>query len=330
MQWTMLASAFFLALMAHSVLPASALVQTQSPQTPSTQPSSDPTISAAVPLSAGPLSASLPDAPTPAVPPAAASPSRVPTASCHDTGSYTNGRSAADSTGRAPGPCLGIPNPYDRFLDTDVPVPLTPEQKGYLGLSHNLKDTSNLIAVTGTAALTIGANAHTAYGPGWKGFGKNAGYSFLQDATGEFFGTFLIPSLTHQDPHYRRMPHASIPRRILHAVSATVIAQNDDGASMPNYANLLTDPICAELSNLYVPGINGNGPSTVSRIMIGYATDPADNLITEFLPDVARHIHVRVIFVQRILNQVSSSQYSLPIALFPGNCGPPGASIPDP
>jgi hypothetical protein len=46
--------------------------------------------------------------------------------------------------------------------------------------------------------------------------------------------------------------------------------------------------------------------------MTGYATDPVDNLITEFLPDVAKRIHVRVIFVQRVLNEVSSDQYSLP------------------
>jgi hypothetical protein len=81
---------------------------------------------------------------------------------------------------------------------------------------------------------------------------------------------------------------------------------------MPNYATLLTNPICAEISNLYVPGINGNGPSTVERIMTGYATDPIDNLVTEFLPDVARRIHIRIIFVQRVLNQVSSDQYTLP------------------
>ena len=302
--------AFLLALMVPSVLPASVLAQTASLQTPSTHPSTNPTISPTMPVPAGPPSASLPDAPTPVVPPAAVSPSTTSTASCH-TGSPTNGSPDADSIGRAHAPCVETPNPYARFLDTTVPVPLTPEQKGHLAF-HNLKDTGNLITITGTAALTIGTNAHTAYGPGWKGFGRNTGYAFLQDATGEFFGTFLIPSLTHEDPHYRRMPHASLPRRTLHAISATVIAQNDDGASMPNYANLLTDPICAELSNLYVPGVNGNGPSTVSRIMIGYATDPADNLITEFLPDVARHIHVRVIFVQRILNQISNSQYSLP------------------
>ena len=81
---------------------------------------------------------------------------------------------------------------------------------------------------------------------------------------------------------------------------------------MPNYATLLTYPIAAEIGNLYVPGINGNGPSTVERILTGYATDPVDNLITEFLPDVASRIHVRVIFVQRILNQIASDQTPLP------------------
>ena len=310
MQITMLSSAFFLTLMTSSVLPASVLAQPPSLQTLSSLPSSNLAIGAAAPVSAGPPSASLPDAPTAALPPAAASRSPTPIPPCH-TGSHTNGSPDAGSADQARGPCLETPNPYNRFLDTTVPVPLTPEQKAHLAF-HNLKDTFNLITITGTAAFTIGTNAHTAYGPGWKGFGRNTGYSFLQEATGEFFGTFLIPSLTHEDPHYRRMPHASIPRRILHASSAVVIGQNDDGASMPNYANLLSNPICAELSNLYVPGVHGNGPSTVSRIMIGYATGPADNLITEFLPDVARHIHVRVIFVQRILNQVSNNQHSLP------------------
>lgn len=113
----------------------------------------------------------------------------------------------------------------------------------------------------------------------------------------------------HEDPRYRRLPHASVPRRFLHALSRTIIAQSDDGKSMPNYATLLTNPICAEISNLYVPGVNGNGPSTVARIMTGYATDPIDNLITEFLPDVASHIHVHGIFVQRIPNKIATGQY---------------------
>jgi hypothetical protein len=211
----------------------------------------------------------------------------------------------------APLRCLRTTEAYRRFLDSAAPVPLTPREKGYLAF-HDVVDPGNLATIANTSAFTIGMNAHTAYGPGWRGFGRNVGTSLLQDATGEFFSTFLIASLTGEDPHYYRMPQASIPRRILHAISRTVLARRDDGARMLNYDTLLTYPISAEISNLYVPGIHGNGPSTVARIMTGYATDPIDNLISEFLPDVARRVHIRVIFVQRILNQVSSDQYSVP------------------
>jgi hypothetical protein len=79
---------------------------------------------------------------------------------------------------------------------------------------------------------------------------------------------------------------------------------------MPNYAVLLTYPISAEISNLYVPGVHGNGPSTVARIATGLGTDPVNNLITEFLPDIAKHINIRVIFVQRILNAVVAGNVS--------------------
>jgi len=77
---------------------------------------------------------------------------------------------------------------------------------------------------------------------------------------------------------------------------------------MLNYSTLLTYPISAEISNLYVPGVAVNGPSTVKRVAIGLATNPVDDLITEFLPDFAKRVHVRVIFVQHILNNVASGQ----------------------
>lgn len=200
-------------------------------------------------------------------------------------------------------------NPFQRFLDSSTPTPLTPGQKAYLAM-RNFLDPANIITITGIAAFTVGFNADTAYGPGLKGFGRDTAYSFSQDATGEFFGTFLIPSLAHEDPHYHREPQAAVPRRILHALSRTLIAQSDTGRNMPNYAVLLTYPISAETSNLYVPGIAGNGPSTIRRIATGLATDPVNNLITEFLPDVARHVNIKVIFVQRIVNMMTAGNMS--------------------
>lgn len=204
-----------------------------------------------------------------------------------------------------PKPCSELTYPYQRFLNTNIAIPMTWQQKGYLAL-HDLADPANLGTIAGTSAFSIAVDSHTAYGPGWKGFGKIAGVSVLQDATGQFFGVFAIPALVHQDPRYYRMPHESIPRRILYSVSRSFISRSDYGNAMPNYATLLTYGINSEISNLYVPGIHPNWQSTVARTLTGIATDPANNLLTEFLPDVASRIHVRIIFVQRILNNVAA------------------------
>jgi hypothetical protein len=206
-------------------------------------------------------------------------------------------------------PCAPQPdrNPYQRFLNSPEPLPLTSRQKGLLAV-HNLVDPANLATITVNAGITIGIDPHTAYGPGWKGFGRNAGYSLVQDATGEFFSTFMFDSLFHQDPHYHRLAHGTVPRRFLHAVSHTVITQHDDGTPMVNYSTLLTYPISAEIANLYVPGVATNAPSTAKRVAIGLASNPIDDIVTEFLPDFAKRVHIHVVFVEQILNNISTGQ----------------------
>ncbi|MEO8869288.1 MAG: hypothetical protein ABI357_00505 [Granulicella sp.] len=206
-------------------------------------------------------------------------------------------------------PCAPTPDrsPYQRFLNFPEPLMLTPRQKGVLAV-RNVIDPANLATIGLTAGFTIGIDSHTAYGPGFKGFGRYIVYSVSQDATGEFFSTFALASLLHQDPHYHRMPTAPVPRRLIHAIGHTVISQHDDGTPMINYSTLLTYPISAEISNLYVPGVAVNGPSTVRRIIIGIASNPIDDIITEFLPDFAKRVHIRVVFMQQILNNISTGQ----------------------
>jgi hypothetical protein len=206
---------------------------------------------------------------------------------------------------QVPKPCSELIYPYQRFLASNIVIPMTWQQKGYLAL-HDLTDPANFGTILGISAITVGADSHSAYGPGMKGFGKIVGVSLLQDATGQFFGAFAIPAIAHQDPRYFRMPHARISKRILYSISRTVISRSDSGRSIPNYGTLLSYPITAEIDNLYVPGIHPDGPSTVARIFTGYGLDPVNNLLNEFLPDVASRVHVRVIFVQRILNNVAS------------------------
>ena len=216
-----------------------------------------------------------------------------------------------DPKSEVPQPCSQLVYPFQRFLTTNITIPLTWQQKGYLAL-HDVTDPGNLATIVGISALTTAIDPHSDYGPGLKGFGKNAGVSLLQDATFEFFGTFAIPSLMHQEPRYFRMPNEPFKKRLIYSISRTVISRNDDGSPMLNYGTLLAYPINAEISNLYVPGIESDGASTTKRILTGYALDPINNLLAEFLPDVAKHVRIRIIFLQRILNNIAVSQGSLP------------------
>ncbi len=202
---------------------------------------------------------------------------------------------------QGPPPCIPE-DPIAPFVTSIHIEPLTSTQKGVLALRDFL-DPFNFITIAGYSAIATAADSHSAYGPGFKGFAKQTGYGLLQDAQGEFFQTYAIASLAHQDPRYHRMPTASVKRRIWHAISHTYVSQHDDGRRMLNVATLGTYVISAELTNLYVPGIQTDAASTARRIGVGIATDPAGAIVAEFLPDVARRIHIHIVFVQQILNQ---------------------------
>jgi hypothetical protein len=196
---------------------------------------------------------------------------------------------------------------YERFLNGPEVKPLTPREKARLA-ARNLLDPFNAVTILGNAAISVGFDAHSPYGPGMPGFARYVGVSYSEDVTGEFFGTFLIPSVFRQDPHYHRDPHATIPRRILHAIVQVGWTQGDNGRGMPNYANLLGFPIEAEISDFYVPGVQTDLPATAARVVTGWGLAPTDNFITEFLPDIARRIHVHIVFVQQIINQVAKTE----------------------
>jgi hypothetical protein len=200
---------------------------------------------------------------------------------------------------------------FSRFLDSSTPLPLTARQKFILA-TKNVEDPFNLLTIGALSAISTASNSHSHYGPGLPGFAKNAGVSLTQDMTGEFFGTFLIPSLAHQDPHYHRMPNLSIRRRILHVIDEVVIAQSDQGTPMFNYATVFGTIGTNALGNLYVPGRNHSFGASIARISTSLATDPIGNAITEFVPDLARRVNFQVVIVQRLINRVAIAEGAPP------------------
>ena len=244
---------------------------------------------------------SLPDAPEPH--------SRTPCTTLQlDPGhEYTMaGNCSSVSPAAVPGTTCRL-NWYQRYANGPQQGPLTPGDKGWLA-ARNFLDPFSLLAVTGEAGILVAADSHSSYGPGMPGFGRSVGVSFTEDMTGEFFGTFLIPSLAHQDPHYYRLEHATIRRRIGHATAQVLWTRGDNGKGMPNYANLVGFAFDDAMANLYVPGRKTTLGASADRYAIDLASAPVGNFVNEFLPDVASHIHVQIAIIQRIINQVVKAE----------------------
>jgi hypothetical protein len=251
------------------------------------------------------VASSLPDAPAPQAP--SASPTARPNPCPAPPGPAAAGREDRN-VHPAEVPCTRRHlNWYQRFANGPRDKSLTPADKGWLA-ARNLFDPFNLLTVAGEAAISVAADSHNPYGPGFRGYGYYVGSSFTQDMTGEFFGTFLIPAISRQDPHYHRMEGAPITRRTRHAFMQIIWTESDSGAGMPNYANLVGFPVEDAIANLYVPGRHTNASADAQRCATALATAPIDNLINEFLPDVASHIHVQIVIIQRIINQVANTE----------------------
>jgi hypothetical protein len=195
---------------------------------------------------------------------------------------------------------------YSRFVTGPDVMPASPVQKLRLA-ADNLTDPFNLITITGEAAISVAADSHSAYGPGFPGWGRNVGVSFTQDMTSQFFGTFVIPSITHTDPHYHRRPDLSIPRRAFHCVYQVFWQRADNGRRTLNYSQIFAPMVDMSISNLYVPGQETHFSADAERYAVDLATAPIDNFITEFVPSIAARIHTHVVFVQRIVNQVATT-----------------------
>jgi hypothetical protein len=280
-----------------------------------------PILTVTAPLAAA-QSSSLPDAPLPDAPGSqnfipAHQPPATP-CQVHNIGASmaavaaaraTEIATSADAQPADPPAIVIVPCPprpltwYDRFTDGPKDKPLTPKDKAWLA-ARNVVDPINGGSIVVTSAIVVGANAHSPYGPGMAGFGRNVGVAYAQDMTGEFFGTFLIPSIFHQNPHYHRMPHASIPRRLLNTCTQVFWTQSDSGKGMLNYANIIGYAIDDEIGNLYVPGRQTDLPASALRYGSTFLFEPTNNVVSEFLPDVAGRINTHYVFIQRIINTI--------------------------
>jgi hypothetical protein len=184
-------------------------------------------------------------------------------------------------------------------------APLTPAGKFQLAL-RNFSDPVNIGGTALDSEISNATSSATsAFGTGWSGFGKRFGMSMADDGLNEFFSTFLVSSIAHQDPHYHRDPGASTGKRIFYALSRVVVARSDSGKPMFNYAEFVGTSSSALLETTYHFERDESPGAISSRIFVSIGSDAAWNLMNEFLPDVAKHVNPRFFFLRRLAEKAA-------------------------
>jgi hypothetical protein len=153
-------------------------------------------------------------------------------------------------------------------------------------------DPLNYVGAVWDAASAQIDHDDPAFRQGSTGFGKRYAAAVTDNATSDFFGIYLFPSLFGQDPRYYTMRQGPAPVRLGHALAHRFVTRGDSGKLMPNYSEWFGTVSTKALSNVYHPGNpRGFGP-TATRVGFSVANDMAWDVLREFWPEVTHKLHL--------------------------------------
>jgi hypothetical protein len=164
-------------------------------------------------------------------------------------------------------------------------------QKFTLAVNNSLSLSTIGAALIGSAYGQAIDHPH-GYGQGMEGYGKRFGADMARSASSNLFGTFMIASITHEDPRFYVKKNLSLKESAEYAAHRLVFTRSDDGVQVVNYAGLL-GPIAAEtLANTYYP----EGNRGVGSTLIRYASDQGwkfcGNLLRQYWPTINRRLQL--------------------------------------
>jgi hypothetical protein len=140
------------------------------------------------------------------------------------------------------------------------------------------------------AGLAQSNNDPSEYGQGASGYGKRFGAGLANEVSAGFFGTFLFPTVLHQDPRYHRLGEGPLTKRLGHALIRPVLTHKDSGGRAFNWSGILGSIAASGLSNAYYPERDRGVGATFSRVGSPLPFAMIDELVNEFGPDLEKKI----------------------------------------
>ncbi len=145
-----------------------------------------------------------------------------------------------------------------------------------------------------SAGLGYSLSDNTGYGHGSEAYGYRFGVALADNVSGKFMRAFAFPTVFDQVQTYERLgKEHSVGHRIVHAFAHSFVAKTRNGHLTFNMAGVPASWAVAGLGNTYYPDQYTTGWHTASRAGIAQAGYFGTDLMSEFLPDVCRMVHLK-------------------------------------
>ena len=179
-----------------------------------------------------------------------------------------------------------IPNYRAVSADTKLP-PLSVKGKFVLATQDSF-DYSSVLVAGFIAGIGQAKNSYPEFRQGGAGYGRYFWHSFADQAVGNYFTEFIVPSMTREDPRYYTRFHGGFFPRTGYAISRLFITRTDSGGQTFNFSEIVGNGAGAGISDLYYPQRERTWTKTGQKWADQVALDGLFNFLKEFWPDI-RH-----------------------------------------
>jgi hypothetical protein len=172
-----------------------------------------------------------------------------------------------------------------------TPGPLSSLQKFELFLDKSVSPPQFLGSLA-FAGISQARNTLPGYGQEGSGFGKRFGSSMATGVSSHFFGSFLLPSVLHEDPRFFVKLNGGFKARAAYALRRALVTRTDAGMATFNWAGTL-GPLAAEgLANTYLPDAQRTVGNTFERYGVRIGFSAANNLLKEYWPTIFKRLRI--------------------------------------
>ena len=135
-----------------------------------------------------------------------------------------------------------------------------------------------------SAAIAQANDSPEGYGQGGEAYAKRFGASMARRASTEFFGTFILASILHEDPRFFPQENPTLVGSMKYAAQRLFVTRNDSGRDVTNWSGLLSPLMAEGLANSYYPEHDRTAGETCKRYGYDLATRAGANMLRNYWP----------------------------------------------